>query len=114
MSLERQDTDSGQLALLTIYSMFTSQDDTERITARCIYGLIFFGVPNRGIRVEHWLPMVNDQPNSELVRNLSPESSYLRDLQRNFDRYFQDPSSKILSIYETMRTKTAKVSLPTY
>lgn len=89
--------------------MFRSQDDTEELHARCIYGLLFFGVPNRGIRIDQWLPIVKGQPNSELVGNLRPGSSYLTNLQRNFDRCFRDPSSKILSMFETMMTKTAKV-----
>lgn len=87
-----------------------SSDEYQRITASCVYGLIFFGVPNTGIRIEHWLPIVKNQPNEILVRNLRPGSEYLLNLQRNFEAQFTYPNSKILSVFETMRTRTAKVS----
>lgn len=90
--------------------MSMSSEENQRITASCVYGLIFFGVPNTGIRIEHWLPIVKNQPNEILVRNLGPGSEYLIDLQRNFEAQFTYPNSKILSVFETMRTRTAKVS----
>lgn len=87
-----------------------SNDENQRMTASCVYGLIFFGVPNTGIRIEHWLPIVKDQPNEVLVRNLRPGSEYLLNLQKSFESQFTYPKSKILSVFETMRTRTAKVS----
>lgn len=89
--------------------MSISKEENQKITASCVYGLIFFGVPNAGIRIEHWLPIVKDQPNEVLIRNLSPGSEYLIKLQRSFEAHFTHPESKILSIFETMRTRTAKV-----
>lgn len=81
-----------------------------RVHADCVYGLVFFGVPNLGIRIDQWVPMVQNQPNSALVNALSPGSQYLKILQENFDFYFgRHPNSKILSCYETRRTKTATV-----
>ena len=77
--------------------------------ARCVYGLLFFGVPNRGIRISQWLPMVDKQPNESLVRNLEPESSYLRDLKDKFFSAFCYPNSRVVSVYETKKSKTAKV-----
>lgn len=90
-----------------------SKEENQRITASCVYGLVFFGVPNVGIRIEHWLPIVKDQPNEILIRNLRPGSDYLLNLQRSFEAQFTYPNSKILSVFETMRTQTAKVSQAT-
>lgn len=89
--------------------MSSSKEENQKITASCVYGLIFFGVPNAGIRIEHWLRIVKDQPNEVLIRNLSPGSEYLLNLQRSFEANFTYPKSKILSIFETVRTRTAKV-----
>lgn len=89
--------------------MSLSKDENQRMTASCVYGLIFFGVPNAGIRIEHWLPMVKGKPNEGLVRDLEPGSEYLLNLQSSFEAQFTYPKSKILSVFETMRTKTAKV-----
>jgi hypothetical protein len=82
---------------------------TDEDNFNSIYGAVFFGVPNRGIRNEHWLPMVKGQPNEDLVRNLGPDSKYLRKLHENFRSVFIFPDSRILSIYETKKTRTAKV-----
>jgi hypothetical protein len=76
-----------------------------------VYGLLFFGVPNQGIRISHWLPIVRDQPNESLVRNLAPGSIYLRNLQDRFCRVFRFHDSRLVSIYETMKSKTAKVCI---
>ncbi|KAG8167584.1 hypothetical protein KVR01_003273 [Diaporthe batatas] len=98
----------GLVVKQAICKMSSSKKENQRITASCIYGLIFFGVPNAGIRIEHWLPMVKGQPNEVLVRDLRPGSEYLLNLQRNFEAQFTYPKSKILSVFETMRTRTAK------
>lgn len=83
----------------------------DRWNAQCVYGFIFFGVPNQGIRITHWLPMVKNQPNENLVRNLAPNSHYLRNLHEKFCRELMMllPNSAVISVYETVRTKTAKV-----
>ena len=78
--------------------------------AQCVYGFIFFGVPNQGIRITHWLPMVKNQPNEDLVRNLAPESHYLQRLHEKFCRELELlQNSMMISVYETLKGKTAKV-----
>jgi protein SERAC1 len=84
-------------------------DEMDRANFNSIYGALFFGVPNRGIRIEHWLLMVNGQPNESLVKKLRPGSKYLRELSANFNAAFTFPDSKIISIYETEKTRTARV-----
>jgi hypothetical protein len=87
-----------------------SQDDKNNFNS--VYGALFFGVPNQGIRIEQWLPIVEGQPNESLIRDLSPESAYLRALQDSFRSTFAFPDSQIISIYETEKTKVAKVKGP--
>ncbi|KXJ85385.1 hypothetical protein Micbo1qcDRAFT_141600, partial [Microdochium bolleyi] len=58
--------------------------ETDEINARSVYGLVFFGVPNRGLCISYWLPIVDNQPNENLIRNLAPGSHYLRNLHHRF------------------------------
>lgn len=88
--------------------MAVNTDERHRMTAKCVYGLVFFGVPNYGLRIQHWLPMVKDQPNDGVVKSLAPGSEYLLGLQTRFESHFTLPNSKILSIFETMKTPTAR------
>ena len=76
---------------------------------KSIYAVLFFGVPNQGIRIEHWLPMVRGQPNENLVRSLGYDSTYLRSLHEEFRMVFNFRDSQVVSIYETERTRVIKV-----
>lgn len=73
---------------------------------------MFFGVPNKGLENSHLIPMVHDQPNAHLVRDLCGESQYLALLQQTFCMKLKFENSKIISIYETMDTQTVGVSIP--
>ncbi|KAI0440580.1 hypothetical protein F4803DRAFT_577497 [Xylaria telfairii] len=77
-------------------------------SAMCIYGLVFFGVPHRGLLVEPWLRMVHNQPNKKLIESLRPASPYLESLDKNFREAFIWESSHVISIYETMESKTVR------
>ncbi|KAH0537751.1 hypothetical protein FGG08_005499 [Glutinoglossum americanum] len=87
-------------------------DEIDKENFNSIYGVIFFGVPNQGIRIEHWLPMVKGRPNENLVRNLGPDSTYLSTLHNEFRSSFCFPDSVIIAVYETERTKVAKEEEP--
>lgn len=87
-------------------------DETDKENFNSIYGVLFFGVPNQGIRIEHWLAMVEGQPNENLIRDLGPDSTYLGRLHEDFRTAFTFSDSKIVFIYETERTRVAKVRNP--
>ncbi|KAI5777283.1 hypothetical protein EDC01DRAFT_624203 [Geopyxis carbonaria] len=72
----------------------------------CSYGLIFFGVPSRGMKVDHLSTMVEGQPNADLVRFLSPDSAFLIKLCDDFFKKFDFKDSVVVSIYETKMSKT--------
>lgn len=84
-------------------------DDIDKENFSSVYGVLFFGVPNQGIRIEHWLPMVKGQANETLVRNLGPESTYLSGLHEDFRNAFDFPDSEVVFVYETERTRVAEV-----
>ena len=76
---------------------------------KSIYAVLFFGVPNQGFRVNHWLAMVKGQPNENLILSLGLNSTYLRDLHRDFRNAFDFQDSQIVCVYETKQTRVAKV-----
>ncbi|KAL7928882.1 ankyrin repeat-containing domain protein [Trichoderma chlorosporum] len=73
-----------------------------------IYGLLFFGVPNNGIKTEHWMPIVDRKPNRNLISSLEIDSYYLRTLQENFNRVFCFADAKVTLVYETLKSATTK------
>lgn len=88
-----------------------SGDEIDKRNFNSIYGIIFFGVPNQGIKIEQWIPMVQGQPNENLIRDLGFDSTYLRRLHDTFRATFYFPDSVIVSIYETERTRMPRVRI---
>ncbi|KAF3065389.1 Ankyrin repeat domain-containing protein 50 [Trichoderma lentiforme] len=75
---------------------------------KSIRGMLFFGVPNKGMPVSHWIPMVEGQPNRFFIEQLRPTSDILRAIRNDFCRVFTFRSSKIYSFYETKESPTAQ------
>jgi len=82
------------------------------------YGLLFFGVPNLGLRHEQLREMVEGQPNEQLVHDLvvmknSEPSPFLRELGQKFISACkeQKPDFKIISYYELRERSTLEVSV---
>lgn len=81
--------------------------------------LVFFGVPNRGLRHEQLCPAVKGQPNESLVNEIqvdreSDPSPYLKLLGQRFKNCFEQhkPSVEVVAYYELHETPTLQVSLP--
>lgn len=55
--------------------------------------------------------MVHEQPNSHLVQDLCGESQYLAVLHKMFCLKYTFKDSKIISVYETMDTRTVEVNI---
>ena len=83
--------------------------DRDIYTSCC--GILLFGVPNRGLQINHIMSMVKGQPNEQLVTDLGPQSELLPELQREFTRSFANSEARIISIYETMDSPTVEVYL---
>jgi hypothetical protein len=71
--------------------------------------VLLFGVPNQGMEISHWLPMVRGQPNETMIQLLSPRSPFLIDLDQRFSGISIIRSLRLVSFYETERSKTAEV-----
>lgn len=83
-----------------------------RARARCVYGLVLFGVPHFGLLVKPWLQIVRARANEDLIRDLQPGSRYLRILDEEFRKQFSTPHSKVITVYETMNSPTTKEESP--
>ena len=73
-----------------------------------IYGILFFGVPHLGTKIEQWLPMVQDRPNKALIEAIQPGSQYLKKLNTKSQSAFRFPDSVIVAFYETEETQVAQ------
>ncbi|KAF8535207.1 hypothetical protein BDD12DRAFT_856400 [Trichophaea hybrida] len=72
------------------------------------YGLIFFGIPSRGLAIESLRTMVKEQPNRDLVEYLGSSSVFLAHLHDEFYLEFTFDESRIISIFETRTTPTVE------
>ena len=77
------------------------------------YGLMFFGVPNYGLRNEQLRSLVDGQANASLVNDLVLDndmepSTYLRRISNDFSRCCKD-RYQVVSFYELERSPTVQV-----
>ena len=94
------------------------KDDVWNVAlSKSTYALLFFGVPNLGLRNSQLETIVEGQPNAQLVRNLvvdndSEPSQYLKELSRKFIRCCKNEAQRyeIISYYERKLSKTLEVS----
>ena len=73
---------------------------------------IAFGVPNRGMWIDHLLTIAGSSPVKDLVETLSEKSggsSYLSLLDEHFSGIARHYNIQIVSAYETEKTPLAKV-----
>jgi hypothetical protein len=101
----------GGIVLKCALLEMANGDDREEFMLDSIRQVLFFGVPNKGMEISHWLPMVEGQPNEALVRILSPGSRYLVDLDERFSGVSAIRKLRLISFYETKRSQIAEVSL---
>jgi hypothetical protein len=83
-----------------------------------IYGALFFGVPNHGMKVNSLIPMVEKQINQSLLHSISDMSQQLRDQNRDFQVAFDFPDqerheSRLECFYELRTSATAIMVGPT-
>jgi hypothetical protein len=81
------------------------------------YGLVFFGVPNLGLKLGKLKEITAGQLNSQLIHDLeldneSEPTPFLKDLAQKFIECCKNqvPAFRIISYYEQKKTITAEVS----
>lgn len=81
-------------------------NDEEKMILESVKGLVFFGVPHRGMEVSHFLAMVARQPNEDLIsRALSPDSALLPELDKQFSEIALRIDPNIRFVYETAESQ---------
>lgn len=89
-----------------------------RLLSQACCGLLFFGVPQLGLRNEKLASVVKGMPNENLIRALvvddeSEPSAFLSRISDDFARCFQD-RLRVVSFYEGRRSATVDVNLLHY
>ncbi|WYZ39718.1 hypothetical protein EsH8_IV_000059 [Colletotrichum jinshuiense] len=90
-----------------------SHDANFRFFQAC-YGLLFFGVPNLGLRNDHLMTLVRGQPNESLVRDLlvdndSEPSDFLKRLADDFSEICRG-HCRVVTFSERMLSPTIELS----
>ena len=91
--------------------LLANAGDADQFILSTVKGVVMFGVPSMGMTISHLLPMVDGQPNKQLIEQLGPESDYLRLLDEQFTNIAASRNIRLISVYETQKTKTAQVSV---
>jgi hypothetical protein len=84
-------------------------DLKDRDLLRATFGLLFFGVPSRGMAIKSLMAMVRGQPNAPFVSILDRNSELLANQHRTFCKAFDFSDSIIVSFFETEASRTAEL-----
>jgi hypothetical protein len=84
----------------------SQKDKKDEDVFRSSCGLVFFGVPARGLKNASLCTMVRGQPNQRLIETLGSDNDFLIYLQEEFHHHYDLPDSQILCVYETKETRT--------
>jgi hypothetical protein len=101
----------GGILLKSALTQMAGSDEKDRAILGSIKLTFFFGVPSKGMHLSHLLPMVDGQPNSDLIQLLSPDSEYLSSLNRRFSNIATLHNIRLMSAYETKLSPTTKAGL---
>ena len=86
-------------------------DDEYHAILESVKGLVFFGVPHRGMEISHFLAMVAKQPNEDMIsRTLSLDSDLLPKLHEEFSGITLRINQDIRFVYETVESQTTEAS----
>ncbi|KAI1087501.1 hypothetical protein F5B19DRAFT_475367 [Rostrohypoxylon terebratum] len=96
----------GGIILKQALVLLAAKNDHESPLIRALKGAIFFGVPNLGMVQSHLEAAVMGQANINLIKDLSPKSSFLRQLDEQFSGILDLQSCLVYWCYETMETPT--------
>ncbi|CAH0021395.1 unnamed protein product [Clonostachys rhizophaga] len=91
----------GGVVLKQSMVMLAGSGVREREIIRNIKGAIFFGVPTVGMTVPDIYEMLEDQPNTALLDDLSNRSNYIPTLEKQFDGISYTRDMVLFWAYET-------------
>lgn len=86
-------------------------DEEYKAILGSVKGLVFFGVPHRGMEISHLLAMVAKQPNEDLISStLSPDSILLPKLHEQFSEITLHINQDIRFVFETVESQMTEAS----
>ncbi|KAI9736325.1 MAG: hypothetical protein M1834_001211 [Cirrosporium novae-zelandiae] len=100
----------GGIILKQALVLLANGTDLERAILHEIQGIIFFGVPNKGMEMSHLMSMVEGQPNTVLVEPLCRDSGYLSELDNQFNGITLLQDIRVISVYETKLSHITQLS----
>lgn len=103
----------GGIVLKRALVLLADEGNDEDMLLESVKGLVFFGVPHRGMEISHFLAMVAKQPNKDLISStLSQDSVLLRKLNEQFSKIALRVNPNIRYIYETSESQLTEASSP--
>lgn len=101
----------GGVLLKQTLLMLAGSGQKDMFIANLVRGAIFFGVPSHGMAMNDIFAMLGDQPNKDaLVTEISRNSDYLPQLEKQFSGISLVRTIKVFWAYETKTTRTVAVS----
>ncbi|KAI0455159.1 hypothetical protein F5B21DRAFT_473095 [Xylaria acuta] len=94
--------------LILKQAIVTASDKLERDNpiVQSVQGAVFFGTPNDGMEQSHLMALVKGQYNEKLIADLSPNSTYLQQLDKQFGGISFLQKSQLYWFYETKASPT--------
>lgn len=83
-------------------------DPVDSALLKATIGVLFFGVPNKGMDITATLSIIGNQPNKVFLSSLGVDSPILADQAKSFPECFDSRDATIYSFYETCVSNTAK------
>ncbi|KAI0896566.1 hypothetical protein F4806DRAFT_508444 [Annulohypoxylon nitens] len=96
----------GGIILKQALVLLAGTNDHVDPVIQAMKGVIFFGVPNLGMVQSHLEAVVVGQANINLIKDLSPKSAFLHQLDEQFSGVSALQSCLIYWCYETMESST--------
>ncbi|KAL1621100.1 hypothetical protein SLS56_009305 [Neofusicoccum ribis] len=98
----------GGIVIKEAICQMCNGDEADRVNAKSIRGILFFGVPSQGMDIKSLRPMVGNQPNQSLLETLGKNSDFLLSQLQRFEASFDFGASSVHFFFETMESPTAK------
>lgn len=100
----------GGIVLKQAFVLMANSGAAEKHIVSQASQVILFGVPNKGMKINHLLPLVQGQPNKALVEQICSNSSYLETLDSQYEGISYLRGTRQVSIYETSLSQIPQVS----
>ncbi|RWA04471.1 hypothetical protein EKO27_g10640 [Xylaria grammica] len=96
----------GGIVLKQAIVIASDKLDADNPIVRSVQGAVFFGTPNHGMEQSHLMALVKGQYNEQLVADLSPNSIYLQQLDKQFTGLSFLRQLRLYWCYETKASPT--------